>query len=135
MFHSRKIFLKIFRWIPWDFYYFSDLNCQRHLLELIVINIFFFFHFYISRMVCTALDRKRRNMTISVTVLGFALATVFLAYFAFGDNENVPETSSIRFVSIVITHLELRAHCHTISICLFLCSYIVMGLEIWADFM
>lgn len=40
-------------------------------------------------------------MAVSVTILGLALLTVFLAYIAFGDANERSDPSTVRYVAIV----------------------------------
>lgn len=52
-------------------------------------------------MACELFHNERRNMAISVTVLGMTLCVVFLAYFAFSESHNEPDLSTVRFAAIV----------------------------------
>lgn len=47
---------------------------------------------------------NRRNMTISVSILGVGLLTVLLAYFAFGDSNDQEGLATLRFIGIVFRH-------------------------------
>lgn len=47
---------------------------------------------------------NRRNMTISVSILGIGLLTVLLAYFAFGDSNDQEGLATLRFIGIVFRH-------------------------------
>lgn len=46
---------------------------------------------------------NRRNMAISVTILGCALLTVLFAYFAFGDSNDQDSLASLRMIGFVRT--------------------------------
>lgn len=52
-------------------------------------------------MACEVFQSERRNMAISVTVLGMTLCVVFLAYFAFSETNNDSDLSTVRFAAIV----------------------------------
>lgn len=53
-------------------------------------------------MDCTAWRQyRRKGMAISVTVLGIALLTVFIAYITFGDANERSDPSTVRYVAIV----------------------------------
>lgn len=52
-------------------------------------------------MACETFQNERRNMTISVIVLGMTLFVVFLAYFAFSESHNDPNLSTVQFAAIV----------------------------------
>lgn len=51
-------------------------------------------------------EYPRKGMAVSVTVLGLALLTVFLAYIAFGDANKRLDPSTLRFVAIVSSTSE-----------------------------
>lgn len=53
-------------------------------------------------MSCNGLRQNRRKgMVVSVTVLGLALFTFFLAYIAFGDASARSDPATVRYVAIV----------------------------------
>lgn len=53
-------------------------------------------------MSCNGLRQNRhRGMVVSVTVLGLALFTFFLAYIAFGDANERSDPATVRYVAIV----------------------------------
>ncbi|KAJ6638288.1 Lysosomal acid phosphatase [Pseudolycoriella hygida] len=55
-------------------------------------------------MVNECLEPGRRNMTISVTVLGVALLTVLMAYLVFGDDNDREGLVTLRLIGVVIRH-------------------------------
>jgi len=52
-------------------------------------------------MISDCIEPGRRNMTISVTVLGVALLTVLMAYLVFGDNNDQEGLATLRLIGIV----------------------------------
>lgn len=52
-------------------------------------------------MACEVFYNERRNMAISVTVLGITLCVVFLAYFALSESHNDQDLSAVRFAAVV----------------------------------
>lgn len=44
---------------------------------------------------------RRKGTAVTVTVLGLALLTVFLAYIAFGDTSDRSDPARVRYVAIV----------------------------------
>lgn len=53
-------------------------------------------------MKCYSLRQyNRKGMVLSVTILGVALLTVFLAYIAFGDATDRSDPATVRYVAIV----------------------------------
>lgn len=60
----------------------------------------------------------RRSMTISVTVLGVTLCVVFLAYFAFSEFSNDPDTLTVEFATVV-SSINLFKNTHIFCFLLF----------------
>lgn len=54
-------------------------------------------------MLSDCVEPGRRNMTISVTVMGVALLTVLMAYLVFGDNNDQEGLATLRLIGIVST--------------------------------
>lgn len=52
-------------------------------------------------MLSDCIEPGRRNMTISVTVLGVALLTVLMAYLVFGDDNDQEGLATLRLIGIV----------------------------------
>lgn len=52
-------------------------------------------------MACDALFLDRRNLIISVVILGLTLSTVFLAYFSFSDASESSDIAGIKFAAFV----------------------------------
>lgn len=52
-------------------------------------------------MICNGIGSDRRNMTISVVILGMTLCVVFLAYFAFSEMNSDSDKNTIKFAAIV----------------------------------
>lgn len=59
-----------------------------------------YFH-HSTGMACDALFLDRRNLIISVVILGLTLSTVFLAYFSFSDASESSDIAGIKFAAFV----------------------------------
>lgn len=52
-------------------------------------------------MACEAFGVDRRNLTVSVVILGLTLSTVFLAYYSFGDASTDSDIARIKLAAFV----------------------------------
>lgn len=59
-------------------------------------------------MLSDCIEPGRRNMTISVTVLGVALLTVLMAYLVFGDDNDREGLATLRLIGIVSLYLFIQ---------------------------
>lgn len=77
----------------------SQLRLKRFIQKL---SQFSFFAVFGRIMSCRGWrEYRRKGMAVSVTILGLALLTVFLAYIAFGDANERSDPLTVRYVAIV----------------------------------